>query len=105
MALPVSCDRGVPHAGAGSDGGRSPAFSGRMSANKAQRDGDLGHLKDNVAAMAHKPCADLDQLLLQAGQRPMADRLGCRQRAQEVAEIVGQRVKLEPHGVGVERPA
>ena len=35
--------------------------------------------------MGHHPCADLDQLL-QAGQRPVLDRLGRRQRAQEVAE-------------------
>src|ERR1700731_1781672 len=33
---------------------------------------------------------DLDQLLLQAGQRPVFDRLGRRQCAQEVAEIVGE---------------
>jgi hypothetical protein len=35
--------------------------------------------------------ADLDQLFLQAGQRPVLDRLRRCQRAQEVAEIVGKR--------------
>ena len=49
--------------------------------------------------------ADLDQLLLEARQRPIFDRLGRRQRAQEVAEIVGECMKLEPHRVGGERPA
>ena len=53
--------------------------------------------------------ADLDQLLLRARQRPVLDRLGRRQRAQEIAEIVGERMKLElklePHGVARERPA
>jgi hypothetical protein len=32
------------------------------------------------------------------------DRLGRRQRAQEIAEIVSQRMKLETDGVGGERP-
>jgi hypothetical protein len=34
--------------------------------------------------------ADLDQLFLEARQRPVLDRLGRRQRAQEIAEIVGR---------------
>jgi len=49
--------------------------------------------------------ADLDQLLLQAGERPAFDRLGRRQRAQEIAEIVGERVKLKANGIGGERAA
>jgi len=55
--------------------------------------------------VAHDLGADLDQLFLQARQRPVLNRLGCRQRAQEIAKIVGWRMKLEPHGVGCERPA
>ena len=55
--------------------------------------------------MADQPGADLDQLLPEAGERPVFDRLGRCQRAQEVAEIVGERVKLKPHGIGSERPA
>ena len=35
----------------------------------------------------------------------VAARLRRRQRAQEVAEIVGERMKLEPDRVGGERPA
>ena len=31
-------------------------------------DGDLGHLEDNIAAVAHHLRADLDQLVLQACQ-------------------------------------
>ena len=68
-------------------------------------DGDLGHLEGDIAAVADDLRADLDQLLLQARQRPVLDRLGRRQRAQEIAEIVGERMKLEPHRVGGERPA
>ena len=44
--------------------------------------------------MAHDLRADLDQLFLQARQRPLLDRLRRRQGAQEVTEIVGQRMKL-----------
>jgi hypothetical protein len=36
--------------------------------------------------------------------RPVFDRLGRRQRAQEIAEIIGERMKLEADGVGAERP-
>jgi hypothetical protein len=68
-------------------------------------DGDLGHLEGNIASVADHLRTDLDQLLLQTRQRPVFDRLGRRQRAQEIAEIVGQRMKLEPDGVGDERPA
>ena len=64
------------------------------------RYGDLGHLEGDIAAMADDLRTDLDQLLLQARQRPIFDRLGRRQRAQEVAEIVSERVKLKSNGVG-----
>jgi len=37
---------------------------------------DLGHLEDGVPGMAHDLGADLDQLLPQAGQRPLRDGLG-----------------------------
>jgi hypothetical protein len=37
--------------------------------------GDLGHLEGDTAAMADDLGADLDQLLLQARQRPVFDRL------------------------------
>ena len=66
---------------------------------------DLGHLEDDVAAMAHDLGADLDELLPQARQRPLLDRLGQCQRPHEVAEIVGQRMKLKPDGAGGERAA
>ena len=92
------------HAGAGSGGGRSSAISRRMSANRLWN-GDLGHLEGDIAAVADDLRADLDQLLLQARQRPIFDRLRRRQRAQEVAEIVGERVKLKANGVGGERTA
>src|SRR5258708_12250699 len=61
------------------------------------RDGDLGHLEDDIAAVARHLRADLDQLVLQGRQRPVLDRLRRRQRAQEIAEVVGERMKLEPH--------
>jgi len=57
-------------------------------------DGDLGHLEDNIAAVAHHLRAVLDQLVLQGRQRPVLDRLRRRQRAQEIAEVVGEGMKL-----------
>ena len=46
--------------------------------------------------------ADLDEPLPQAGQRPVRDSLGQCERPHEVGEIVGQRMKLKPDGVGDE---
>ena len=61
--------------------------------------------------MAYDPGADLHELLAQRRQRPMLDLLGQGQRAQEVGEIVGERVQLEAYSVvpdgmaGQPRPA
>jgi len=65
------------------------------------RNGDLGHLEGDIAAVADELGADLDQFLPEAGQRPLLDWLGCRQRAEEVAEIVSECVKLKPDRVGL----
>ena len=46
-----------------------------------------------------------DELLLQAGQRPVPYRLGRCQGAQEVAKVVRESMKLELDSVGKERPA
>ena len=86
-------------------GGRSSAISRRMSANRFLVNRDIGHLEGDIAAVADDLRADLDEFLLEARQRPIFDRLGRRQRAQEVAEIIGERMKLKPHGVGGERAA
>jgi hypothetical protein len=53
--------------------------------------------------VAHDLRANLDEFLLEARQRPVFDWLGRGERAQEVAEIVGEGMKLEPHSVGGER--
>ena len=66
--------------------------------------GDLGHLKRDVTTVVHDLRADLNQLLLQARQRPIFDRLWRRQCTQEIAEIVGERMKLKSNSVGSERP-
>jgi hypothetical protein len=62
----------------------------------------LGQLEHDVAAMAYDPGADLHELLAQGRQRPMLDLLGQGQRAQEVGEIVGERVQLEAYRVVAE---
>src|SRR6266568_3870976 len=66
---------------------------------------DLGHLEDDVAAMAYDLGADLHEFFPQARQRPLLDRLRQSQRPHEVGEIVGQRMKLKPDGVAGERAA
>ena len=59
----------------------------------------IGHL---FAREVGKRMRGGDLHLLQAGERPILDRLGRRQRAQEIAKIVGKRVKLKPDRVGGE---
>jgi hypothetical protein len=58
-----------------------------------------------LEAMADDLGADLDQFLAQPGQRPRFHRLRHRQRAHEVAKVVGERVELEADGVGGEGTA
>ena len=74
-------------------------------AGKVPRDRDLGHLEVDIVAVADDLRAHLDQLFLQAGQRPALDRLGRRDRAQEITAIVGERMKLKPDGIGSEQAA
>ena len=52
--------------------------------------------------MADDLRADLDQLFLEARQRPILDRLGRGEGAQKITEIVGERVKLKADRVGGE---
>ena len=54
--------------------------------------------------MADDLRANLDEFFPKSRHRPVFDRLGRRQRAQEIAEIIGERVKLEADGVAAERP-
>jgi len=68
------------------------------------RNGDLGHLKGDIAAVADDFRANLDQLLLQACQRPVLDRLGRREGLEEIAEIKGEGVKQKADGVGGNEP-
>src|SRR6266404_3067564 len=65
--------------------------------------GDLGHLEGDIATVVNDLRANLDQLFLHAGQGPVLDWLGRRQRAEEGAEIVGQRVELETYSIGSEQ--
>jgi hypothetical protein len=97
-------DKPTPHA-VDTTSGRNSAISRKKQdvGEERLRNGDLRHLEGDVAAVADDLRAGLDQLLLEAGQRPIFDRLGRRQRAQEVAEILSERVKLESDGVGGER--
>jgi 2-phospho-L-lactate transferase/gluconeogenesis factor (CofD/UPF0052 family) len=82
--------------GAGSGGDRSSAVRRRISAKRSFGMATSAIWND-VAAVAHHLRADLDQLLLQARQRPILDRFRRCQSAQETAEIVGERMKLEPN--------
>jgi hypothetical protein len=66
---------------------RACALRGSCSEHLLQ-DCNLGHLGRDVAPMADKLGADLDQFLAQAGQQSWLRRLGHCQRAHEVTEAV-----------------
>jgi hypothetical protein len=91
--------------------GLSRSIRRRISVNSVLGTAHLGQLEHDVAAVAHDPGANLDQLLAERRQRPVLDLLGQGQGAHEVGRLVGQRVQLEPHRVvpegvtGQPRPA
>jgi hypothetical protein len=64
---------------------RWPQFRDQPHGEQISRNGDLGHLEGDVAAMPDDLRADLDELLLESRQRPALDRLGRRQCPQEIA--------------------
>ena len=66
---------------------------------------NLGQLESDIATMADDLGTDLDQLLPQRGQRPVLHLLRQSQRPHEVAQIVGQGVKLKPNLVAAELAA
>jgi len=68
-------------------------------------DRDLSQLEGDGTGMAHHACPDLDQLELQAGERPVSHLLRQLDAAQEGGQVVGQRVQLQPHLVVAEPPA
>ena len=69
------------------------------------RHGDLGHLEDEVAAVGDDLGADLHHLLPQRGQGPLRDLARQSQGAEEIGEVVGQRVELKSDGIRAERRA
>jgi hypothetical protein len=75
------------------------------AAEQVTRHRHLGHLEHRVAGVSDHLRADLHHLLAKRGQRPALDLIGQNQRAEEVGQVVGQRMKLEPDRVGLHRPA
>ncbi len=65
----------------------------------------LGQLEHDVTPVVHDPVTDLHEILAEHFQRPALDLLGQGKGTHEVCRIVGQRMKLEPHGVVLECPA
>ena len=53
-----------------------PVDQPQYSLEQLSRHSDFGHLEDCVTGVAHDLGTDLDQLLSQAGQRPLRNRLG-----------------------------
>ena len=62
----------------------------------AARYSHLCQLECDFAGMAHNPRPDFDQTALNACERPVSDVLRQLCASQEVAELVGQGLKLEP---------
>ncbi len=56
--------------------------------------GNLGQLERDIATVADYLRSDLDQLLSKRRQRPMFHRLGQGERAQEIAQVVGEQASV-----------
>jgi len=82
-----------------------PGDQGQDFGEHLSRHRDLGQLDGHVAAVAHHLCADLDQLLAQAGQRPRRRRLGQCQRPHEIPKVIREHMELEADGIGGEGAA
>ncbi len=73
---------------------KGPAAAGHEAQNLSEQssgDSDFRELKGDITARSHDLRADLDELVAQ--------------RAQEVAEIIGERMELEPDLVVAETVA
>ncbi len=68
-------------------------------------DCDLGELERDIAAVARDLRTDLDQLLAKRRQGPVPHFIGQGERAQKVAQVVGQGVQLKTHLVVAEAMA
>jgi hypothetical protein len=66
---------------------------------------NLGELKCDITAVADHLGSNLDQFLPQCGHRPVLHFFRESQRSHEVAEIVGECMKLQPDLVVAELPA
>ena len=73
-----------------------PVNQAQKLSEQSTGDSDFRELKGNITAMSHDLRADLDELLPKCRQRPVLDLLRQCQGAQEVAEIIGERMELEP---------
>ncbi len=81
------------------------ADRGEDGADHRAGDGHLGQLEGDGAGVADDTRPDLDQLQLQAGQRPLGHFLGQLDTAQEGGQVVGQCMQLQAHLIVAELPA
>ena len=76
-----------------------PLNAAQYVGEQVSRDCDLRHLEGNVAPVAHDLAANLYQPVSQRRQRPVVDGFRQREGAQEVTEVVGERMQLKPHSI------
>jgi hypothetical protein len=76
-----------------------PTDGGEDGAHHRAGDGHFGQLGGDGAGVTDDAGAELGQLQLQAGQRPVGHRLGQHDAAQEGGQVVGQGVQLQPQQV------
>ena len=76
-----------------------PVDAAQDVSEQASRDCDLGHLEGYIAPVADDLAANLDQFVSQTGQRPVPHGIRQGQGSQEVAEVVGECVKLETDSI------
>ncbi len=82
-----------------------PVNQAQNFSEQSSGDSDFRELKGDITAMSHDLRADLDELLPKCRQRPVFDLLRQREGAQEVAEIIGECMELEPDLVVAETVA
>jgi hypothetical protein len=101
VSFSLSVDRGHAHEG----GARSRWMATRIGTHHRASDSHFSQLEGDGTGMAHNAGACLDQLELQAGQRPVGHFFGQFDAPQEGGQVVGQCVQLQPDLIVAELPA
>jgi hypothetical protein len=103
---PLGSSHSMVHSGQATTGGpRERSIRRRMPANRARGTSTSASWNTWYRPRRTIRAPIFDQLLAHGRERPLRDRVGQREAAQEIGQVVGQREGLQAHRVAPEGPA